>query len=303
MYILILILANFLQTRKYIIPVIVGGVAIFAVFATDNPILRNVMGLTSFFEVKNVVYLDYLTAYPFASVVNITLLLTGLTLFFLIKNPTTKVKLLYLYVTVGFTLVFFIFVANRYPALKYASHIFPIFIMLYIYLTVLFTRISGKKWLTAIFAVLWIFSSLNFSSKYFDKNFGKTHPSFGNPSIAYQTLLDRFDPKNEVILGQYLRTYYLRGLGNKDRIINMRSHREYSFPAFWKDINEYGAGWVVIETRKLPHMDTKVLKYIIKFFKKIHGTGIDHTNIEMFHFNREMIDESVRYFRSVKTTE
>ncbi len=296
-YLFILFLANFLQTRKYIIPVIVGAVIIFTVKITENGIIEKVKNYTTFFEMKNFAYLDYLTGYPFNPLVTFILLFTGLALFFIVKKEM-KIRILYLYITIAFSLIFFIFIANRYVALKYTSPVLPIGMMLSIYLTLLFSRVSGKKWLTAVFALLWIFGSLNFSSRYFETNFGNKHISFGNPSTAYKTLIDRYNPDNEVIFGQYLRCYYLQDIGDKARIINMLSRQQYKFNTFWKDINTYGAGWVVFESRKKPHIDNKILNYMRKFFKKVHGSGIDKTNIEMYNFNKNMINESINYFKS-----
>ncbi len=297
-YLFILCLANFLQTRKYIIPAIVGAVILFCVKTTRNNLIRRVENYTSFFEMRNFDYLEYLTGYPFKPIANITLLLTGLALFFFVKKKDIKIRILYLYVTLGFSLVFFIFIATRYVALKYTSPILPIAMMLSIYLTILFARVSGKKWITAIFALLWVFGSLNFSSRYFERNFDSQHVSFGNPSIAYATLIDRYDPEKEVVFAQYPRNYYLRDIGDKSRIISMLSEKKYKFNTFWNDINKHGAGWVIFESRKTPHIDTKILKYTKKFFKQVHGTGLDKTNIEMYNFNRKMINESINFFKS-----
>ena len=149
-----------------------------------------------------------------------------------------------------------------------------------------------------MFAILLIGSSLMHSSIFFKKHFGNRHLYFGNPSIAYQILIDQYDPEKEVIFGQFLRGFYLRELGNKIRFVNMLTNKKYAFKTFWKDINKYSAGWIVFETHKHDHIDLSILKYIDRSFRKIHGAGVDNTNIQIYYFNKQIIAQSIRDYQS-----
>jgi hypothetical protein len=247
----------------------------------------------TFFKIQQFEYLDYVVASPFNVMAGIILLASGLLGLILIQNKEIKIKLLYLYTAIIFSMVFFIFIANRYQAFKYISHIVPVAMLLAVYMLLLFSRVPGKTVLPAVFGLILIACSVDGFASKIDAIYGETHEILGNPSKAYQTLIEKYDPKTEVIFAQYFRNYYMRNFGNDARIINMLNKRQYEFKTFWKDINKYGAGWVVFETRKKYHLDPRIVRYIDEFFRKYHGEGKDDTNIEMYYFNQEMIRQSI----------
>jgi hypothetical protein len=292
-FLFIVLMACCLRERKYVIASAMGVGIAAALASVDSEIMLRAYNYFTFFKIRQFEYLDYVAAAPFNVMAGIILLVSGLLMLVSIQNKEIKIKILYLYTAIIFSMVFFIFIANRYQAFKYISHIVPVAMLLAVYMVLLFSRVPGKTILPAVFVLLLIGCSMDGFARKIDAIYGETHEVLGNPSKAYQTLIEKYDPKTEVIFAQYFRNYYMRNFGNEARIINMLNKRQYEFKTFWKDINKYGAGWVVFETRKKYHLDPRIVRYIDEFFRKYHGEGKDDTNIEMYYFNREMIRQSI----------
>jgi hypothetical protein len=305
-FIFVIFLALYLEDRKYVILAGAGTFAVGAILIADKiidfGILRRIDKLFGFYERLNIPYIDYMTEYPFNNMLGIILLVAGFVLISIVDKKEVKSKMIFLYIAIGFTLYFFIFMADRYTKFKYISHIIPIAIMLIVYVIILFSRIPERKSITIIFTIL-IASGVWNCSNNFEKRFAKLYPEYARtkflypeysyPSLAYQTLIDAYDPQNEIIIANYLRGYYLRDIGHTIRHIGMLSYRAYEFKTFWKDINTYGQGWVIFEYEKRFHIDQKIMAYANTFLKKYHGKGVDATNIEMFYFNKDIIESSI----------
>ena len=105
-------------------------------------------------------------------------------------------------------------------------------------------------------------------------------------------IVDNYNPENDIIMGQYLRTYYLKDLEGNVTIISMLNNKLYSYDQFQEDLEKYGNGWITWETRKGYHIRKDIKNYIGKNFVKYHGSGVDNTKIEVYYFNRDMLDKS-----------
>jgi hypothetical protein len=108
--------------------------------------------------------------------------------------------------------------------------------------------------------------------------------NYGQHSEAYQVIIDHYQYEDEVIFGQYLRTYYLQPLDNI-RHISMRNLKQYSFDNFMADLEKYDSGWATWETRKSYHLDDQVRAYIETYFLKLHGEGVDDTGVEVYYYS------------------
>jgi hypothetical protein len=102
-----------------------------------------------------------------------------------------------------------------------------------------------------------------------------------------------FDPDKDVIIGLYLRKYYLKELGSNVTVINMPNYRNYQFDQFLKDINKYESGWITWETWKRYHLRSEIITYVCNNFEHVNGHScgekIDDTKVEVFYFNKTMI--------------
>ncbi|MEA2020129.1 MAG: glycosyltransferase family 39 protein [Patescibacteria group bacterium] len=290
----IIYLAIVKKERKYIFVGFLGLVITFSVF------LLYYFGFTerflhhiSFFGRNNRIYLKYLTSFPFIKEAGITLLLVGL-IYPLIFSKEKRSKLVYSYLTVSLSLVFFIWIADRYSHFYYISHIVPISIILILFSYYLVIKLFDLKvikiFLYCLPGFLILFNFYNsLETLYADEH------SYGRFREAYRVIVENYNPEEDVLFGQYLRTYYLRELGDDLTAISMRNKRKYDFFEFLEDLGKCKSGWVTWETRKGYHIQEDIIDYIEENFEKYHGQGVDNTNVEVYYFNQDMVKE----FRSM----
>lgn len=275
--------------RKYMI---ISCVATFALVCLVGAyyfgLTNKFVDLLSPFERNNVVYLQYLTSYPFPSQIGLILLLMGLPTVVIFQNEA-KYKLLYLSVMVLFSLVFFIYIADRYSSFLYISHITPIAIIFIVFSAYLFLKLINNRAISIAFVLgLLLICITRFYGEtgaiYKNKNL------YGNFSTAYKVITENYNPETDVIIAQYPRTFYLRDLSDKQPIIiSMLDRRNYSFNTFMEDLSQFQAGYVTWETRKSRHISGKIKPYVEDNFIKLHGTGIDNTNVEVYYFDLSMV--------------
>jgi len=282
-------LAVFRKEKKYVIASLLG------IFGCIGIFLMYYFGLTtkfliflSFFGRRNYIYSDLLTQYPFPSDFGILLLLLGITSIFIFKGQKRD-KIIYSYLTIIITLIFFVWIGNRYAGFTYISHIATVSIILIITAYCLIVKLFKTKYLKFLLYLLLVLM-IGFN---FYQNFGKIYKNelgYGRFVIAYQTIKENFNPEKDVLFGQYLKPYYLQEMaGNNIKTIDMLYDRRYEYETFLKDISKYESGWIAWQTRKGYHIRGDIKNYINENFKKYHGSGIDDTNVEVYYFNRDMI--------------
>ena len=280
------------RSRKFILLSIIGLVGIFGIYFVNTFNLTNrlpwVLGLITFFKVHNDIYFNDLLRWPVGIVAGSALMLFLLSNVLLSKKKSADCfKYMYLYVIVITAAIFFIYVADRYPSIYYISHILPIAIILIIagfwHLIINFPNL--KKQLLAFFILVLLF---NFGLN--AQNFYAWERNYGDFSTAYQVIIDRYNFEEEVIFGQYLRTYYLRPL-NKINKISMLNYKKYTFDQFLDDLDKYDAGWITWETRKSYHIDDEIIDYVSNNFQKQHGIGVDDTKVEVYYFSIDKLQD------------
>ena len=234
------------------------------------------------------VYWDTLVNFvpPLCKGVNTILILIMLAATFMgrMRNKHSLVFLLSIILPAA---IFFIYFSTRYASLKYISNLLPFSYLLITYsyvLAIKFFTVGRLKYLLLFIPLLCAAPSLVSSTDYlyFD---GHLYGDFRN---AYKTITENYKP-GQVIFGQYLRTYYLQDLQNNCKTITMRRERKYTFGQFEKDVKKYKAGWITWETRKSYHVAGKIIEYCNKNLKKLHGTGVDHTKVEVYYFDSGMV--------------
>jgi len=278
------------KERKYIVAAILGfvGMILLVFLGLFIKILSGVIYFISFFERRNYNYLEMFTGYPFPYEIGIILIILLFTWIFFMNRSELKNRIIYLYMFLFFSLPFFIFIADRYASFYYVSHIITISILLIIVAYYWWVKLFTNKYVKSIlFVLLFLQIGLSFYDN-FDATY-HTDDNIGSFSKAYQVIIQNYDPEKEVIIGQYLRTYYLKDIGPKTKIISMRSYQNYSMNEFMDDINKYEGGWITWEARKSYHIQTDIVNYTDQNFKKYHGEGIDNTNVEVYYFNQTMV--------------
>ena len=257
----------------------------FYIAASSFGLVPNFSHFLSFFDRRNYSYLEYFTQHPFPWEAGTVFLILGLVATFLLKGEKQK-KYIYLYAIIGFSMFFFIFIADRYDHFLYSSHLTPISIALILFGLFMLIKAMNSRILTYLFAgLLILFMGINYYQNY-DRHYADGH-SYGNYSSAYQTIVDNIDPEKEAIYGQFLRTYYLQDLeGTNVATVDMLNHRRYSFESFVTDLERHEAGWITWETRKERHLQPEIINFIEGRFDKHHGQGIDNSKIEVFYYEQ-----------------
>ncbi len=235
----------------------------------------------SFFERRNYLYFDHIFSFPFST--QLTTTLVGLaTLSAVIKKQK---KLIFLGISLLFTLIWFIYVADRYSAFVYTSHLVVIStIMSIIGLKELFKKMPKIFTISSllIFSLYLLISKAHTSFERYHHQGGAQH------SVAYQVIVDNYDVDKYTLLLQYPRTYYLRSL-DQANIISMLSHGHYSYEEFIEDTLKAKQGWIAWETGKSYHIRDDIREFINDNFEKLHGAGIDDTGVELYWFDVDAI--------------
>lgn len=288
----IIYLAIARQENRYINVSIIGVCACLGVYLLYNLGIINAFdGLLSFFGKSNHQYIGYLITYPFSETAGVILLTSGLPLIYALTR-TFRDRFVYLYLAVAVSLVFFIWVADRYAGYVYISHIVPIAVILitgvYGYIVLLIKNKAVKLLALTSFVLIVL---LNFYSSADD--IYTTNNDYGSFKEAYVVIKRNFNPSKDVLFEQYLRSYYLREIGGEYlRTVSMLSNKQYEFDTFLNDLSKYDSGWITWETRKSYHIQPAIIDYIDENFDKYHGDGVDQTNVEVYHFDQSMVTKS-----------
>lgn len=294
-FIYICLLAVIEKKQKFIflavLGAIIGPLAVGILFVLDrtgsltNNYLNSPAFLTflSAFESRNFVYFDFLVDHPFGVIAGTTLILLMVYAVFINrKDPVYLRKYLYLFTMVITGAVFFIFVAARYASYMYISHLTPFALVLVIsglwHLGHWTSKCSRFVVLLLVFVLLF-----NFAGSLPRLYFGQFNR--GKFSTAYQVIIDNYDYDNQVIFGQYLRTFYLRDL-DQINSISMEFTRRYPYEQFLADLAMWDEGWVTWESVKSYHINQDIRDFIDQNFQKVHGRGVDETGVEVYYFTR-----------------
>ena len=299
MFAYVCVLAVIEKRNKYIIlsifGILLGPVVLLVInFLTrsgiinySNTYMPRFLHFFNAFGMRRFEYLNYLLDHPFgvvagfSSVVFMAYILLNST-----KDSEFFRKYLYLFMILITSAVFFIFLADRVAWYFYISHITPVALILIISGFWYFNGIHLKFPVFMVIILTFIILN-NFIRQVPDLYFGKN--GNGNFSEAYQVIIEEYDYDDEVIFGQYLRTYYLQELDDI-RVVSMQNNQTYTFEQFMKDLETYQKGWITWETQKSYHVADEIVFFVDQYFSKYHGSLIDNTNVEVYYFSWTDLD-------------
>ena len=302
-FLFLVYMALYTKERKYILAASAGVIGVIAatlvgIFTTK---LDKVTTFLSFFGRENDAYLSHLLAFPFPEIVGVVFILLGFISLFVIKDIEIKHRLTYLYIIVSFSLVFFVYIADRYASFVYISHIVPIALFLIIF-GYFQTIASLRHTLPKIILAAIFFGTLAHASY-----IGLTTDIYATENDAkfreaYKPMLENFVTGEHVVFGQYLRKYYLQNLDKNADIVSMLNKKQYEYDTFLSDLETYDSGWLTWEKKKRYHIQKEILKYAENNFQKIGGDGIDNTRIEVYYFDKSMIPSSTKATTTAAST-
>lgn len=287
-YIFVCWMAILDKSKKYRVLVWLGLGGLLALLLVNQlnlPIrLPWVLNAISFLSWRNDIYFEYLFRHPFGLLSGSALVTFILYLAFKNrKNTQARYRLMYLLIITITSVLFFSYFADRYASLVYISHIIPIALILIMAgISEIMTRWPSLSILLLGTTVIFVIFNLNSRLT----AFYNWERSYGDFSTAYQTIVENYDHENEVIFGQYLRTYYLQPM-NEFNHISMLSDQLYTYHQFLTDLEQQSAGWLTWETRKGYHIEPQIITFIDNNFTKLHGEGIDSTMIEVYYYSHD----------------
>ena len=291
----VIMLYLFTREGRYLTLLGLGGIAVALasvfIFFSDGAI----MGHLGFLTRQNYDYLSYLSRHPFSVLVGGVLLgISFLNIPYYLKIQRYQMLLVYLMVIVS--LPFFIWMADRYPSFYYISHIVPFsLILIMVGLKRGVDLLSAREFSSArlVGVNILITTVIGFSILTFLRNidtiYGNAH-DYGQYDIAYETIREEFDPDEQVLFGQYLRTYYLRDTNiSYDQIIDMQNKKQYSMAEFQADLAQHQSGWIIWAEDKSYHLPEQMIAYIRGNFQQVHGPDVDETKVFVYYYDQSMI--------------
>ena len=69
------------------------------------------------------------------------------------------------------------------------------------------------------------------------------------------------------------------------------------FNEIYDTLKKYPSGWLTWHSFHSWRMDPKLLDYTNLYFKKLHGRGIDDTNVEVFYYTDSMLVDTLRFLQ------
>lgn len=235
----------------------------------------------TFFEKNNTAYFNHMFSFPFGMPITFFLVIIASITAFLKR----QLQILSLAGIVFFGLIFFIFIADRYAAFVYTSHLTLLVIILSVVgLITLLSRLNRFAQIAMVFSIglFMLFTvSLDTGNRYHQQG-SSLH------SQAYQIIEDNYDYGQDTLFLQYGRLYYLRDL-TKAKRVSMMSNQQYAYEQFLIDIYEARNGWVAWETGKSYHLQPAIIDFIDSNLEKVHGEGIDLTRVEVYKFDESML--------------
>lgn len=281
-------LVKYVQTheQKYgaILIAALLGIGAIALLWQTGMLPDSITHFIGFFTRSHVEYLRFISQYPFKSVVGIGILLSALISSLFIGDTERQQRMTYLTCILGFGLLFYFFIAQRYSSFAY---VLPLSIVALVLVGGLFRELWHAPihhrllWRAGLSMVLLISMGSTLWAAY-PGIFDDTNV-YGKFSAVEQTLMEQYTA-GEAIIAQYPRRFYLQQLPQDTRIISMKFNQLYTTEQLIADVQQTGKGWIIWEKRKQYHLRPSVLKYIKQHFEHTQGTGIDDTNVEVYYF-------------------
>lgn len=249
---------------------------------------QRVQGFLSPFGRRNFAYVDILFSNPLPTSLAepVGAVLTGVALGLLFRRPQTTGDRhpfpTLAYSSVAFAMPFFVFIADRYVGSLYVAHVHVLILALMaIGFGALLGRVGRRTWRLAagLFVAGLLVAQLpgRAPGLYFDAT------SYGVHSEAYAILAERVDPRTDVILGQYFRSYYARDANLADTpFVGMLNNRLFTLEEFEDAASSRERAWITWEARKGDHLRSDVKEAIRERGVQVSGPGVDHTRVFVY---------------------
>lgn len=296
-FVYLFIMAVTVREKKYIgltIFLIISAI-LFYILLPKVTILKYTMTFVSFFNSINPLFFKLMAQKPFSAIANLMLLAGSLIIIFFCPDKLQRKKLFFCLLIVLVAIVFFVFMVDFHSQhYRYICHVIPFAILMICltYMTIL--KVFQNRYIL-ILGVLLLLAS---QATHFIRGMPPLYYGAQGqpvPSVAYATVRDNL-AEGDVIFAQYFSDYYMRGIPKETPIISLGRVRQesaapnpYNFERFFADLHQYKRGWVIWNKYKEYHVHPQVAAYVKTLFEKIHGEGVDDTNVEVYFFDESMV--------------
>ncbi len=266
------------KREKRLVLILILALIPFIYFVFQEKVWESFMEKVSDDQEYNPIYWLYLFNYPVT--VGLSLLMAFLSLVWSIFSEHRD-KLIAVISLVITGIVLYVFLIEFNDHYRYVIHLIPFCLILSIGMLIKINSLIPNKFLKAILPVVILVAAISEYNDQFERVYYKNiEAQF--PKQAYPTIVDKIQP-NEAILGLFFADYYLAGMGDRIKLVEMTKEKTYSVSDFRNELRKHRALWVTWPTQKTVHIDQQYYQYLASTCYKYHGYGIDNSRTEVFY--------------------
>ncbi len=255
----------------------------------------NALDRINFFTGKySDLYTHFFFNYPFSVQTGIVLTIIAVALLFFIKNNSFRKIYIYLLINVAFGWFLFAYLIKYSASFRYMSFLSPLVIILLISTFVLVIKTLYNKAIRIFLLFLLSVSVLFHYSNRFDNLYVKNYAFPARMSVAWKDIVSNYK-KGEIIYRHWGPSYYFRGIDTTAKFMELGSRQGKPFAEIYDTLKKYPSGWLTWHSYHAWRMDPKLVDYANLYFEKLHGQGIDNTNVEVFHYTDSMLVDTIRF--------
>jgi hypothetical protein len=246
--------------------------------------LKHHMGVLT--KLNNQYFYD-LIKIPFRIILGFGFVVLGFFIILFVKKSQIRNRILTPFVTVYIGLIFFIYIADRYYAYKYISFLTPIcaIYILQVFLTIV--KCYQSKIIRLALLVMALVAGTDHITK--ESFILKSVEPVYDYNKAYGTIMKNFKKDgNEIIAGQYLRCFYMRGFIENVNKLSLGKNKNVSYEKFINRISDASSGWLTWRTNKQYHIEHSIVDLAWRCFKHHHGKRLDGIEVEVYSFDQTL---------------
>jgi len=287
-YLYILYLTIMDYKIKYLVLSIIGLISIFLFFVVDIYNIQEIPIFT-FFKVNNSkIYSDILFRNTFNFFPALVLFILQIIVLFFYRDKDFRNRIVFMLISTIGAFLIFSFILDYSVSFRYISFMVIFSIIIIINFLFFYFKILFPKFGSVIVSVL-IISSLSFNySRDFRHLYVENRFYPIKPSVAYKTINDNSLPNDAVFTHWGVRLYF-DGINPNIAEYPLAHFEPYPFDTIYNQMIKHNRGWVTWDTQNSFRIDSMVQQYCNLYMDKMHGTGVDKTNVEVYFYTKEML--------------
>jgi 4-amino-4-deoxy-L-arabinose transferase-like glycosyltransferase len=280
------------RSPRYLLLVIFGGLAAFGAYLLieKTDYLQKFTSMLTYFEKRQFGYQDYFFKFPAGYAFTCIMTGIGLGMMCFDLRPRRRRLLSAFLILTAIGLVFFVWIADRWVAPRYAYHVIVLFQLCLVGTFATLTTIYPRplRWLLAGLLVFVVYTNFESGRKILYEEGSR----YGRLSSGYGKIVNEIDPEEEVVFALYhdIYSYYLKDIPPQTKFIDLKNNRQHRLDDLLKELHRHKAGWLVWPHYKQYHFRRELVKYIRRTFRNESPRG---SKIDLFYYDRNMMKDSV----------